>query len=203
MKSFAPKDLENEMYDAVIEKSKEGKYVIFDHWEPEPFFEHVKKKNIGFPINIGLAYCSFQELLIRVKKRNFNALKNNDEANWRPPLNPLKHFSDLYGPADPADLEEKKVLETINRQQAENNFEEAYLLTLDYFFIRNPDEWGEIVSKHDERKIEFLEKLGFSNPDVKNVEIAPRFKEYQKIFHTSTTLPVESSRYIQNLNFKA
>ena len=203
MKSFDPKDLETEMHDAVIEKFKEGKHVIFDYWSPEPFLEYIQKNNIILPVNIGLAYCSFQILLDRVKERNINALKNNDEANWRSPLNPLKHFTNLYGPADPADLEEKKVLETINRQQAENNFEEAYQLTLDYFAKSNPDERLKIESKHDKLKIKFLAKLGFSNPDVKNVHIAPRFKEYQMVFHTATTLPEESSRYIQNLKFKA
>ena len=114
-------DLDAKLIGHVIEASQRHPGVVFD---PQPgLMEQFLERSSSASVKIGLVYCPFTELPIRIALRNTKALgESGDPKEWRAPIHPIMQFLDYYRPAKPGE----PVVDTLHRAEVESIFEKAF-----------------------------------------------------------------------------
>jgi hypothetical protein len=187
------------MEEDVIEKAMHGGQVIFDPYNAMAFIDRMIEKNNFVSLKIGLAYCPFTVLAERVRLRNSNALKNNQENEYRLPLDPLIQFCNFFRPAKSGDT----VIDTYHREDVEKALQSAYEQHKDFLRRQLPlskasKDIEEFEKTYPKQKKEILEKLGFRQ-GVDVVNITPSHKNINLLFFTHCYRPEESAQKIEEI----
>lgn len=161
--NLMPDDMFDIIFNSIVSAANSGKTLIFDVVYPEVLYRYLFNKIVTSSVKIALVYCPLLELSNRLNERNNSALASQKPSEYRRSF-PLFQYIKLYKKKE---LPEEPILEVLTRDDAEKVFDE------------------QIDDSDRHRKREFLELLGFSDNNIKTVEITTRFKFYDYILDTS------------------
>jgi len=193
--------VERQMMDQVIDESKNRPLVLFDASDSRTFLKQCAHRNFSAPVKVGLVYCPFAELGKRVAKRNEKALATpGGWVDFREPVMPLIQFLYYYRPAKQGET----VIDTLTRAEVEKTFDTAFAQNLEYFSSRADKDpqaaasAARLVERHDQLKSDVMNGLGFSNREVEEVQITPKFTNFQYLFNTKVQKPADSAGIVRD-----
>jgi hypothetical protein len=170
---------DNEHFETILSKSREGKTVIFDSPNVNGFFEYLQGKPHDAPIQRFLVYVPLTELVKRLPGRNEQSEKTGNLPNKRQYIDLLNQFKNLYRKAEGTDIR----VDTLKRED------------IDRIFSENETEINSENSSAIERgridyavdKEEFLKYFGFEPSDLE-VQIGLPPEGLEKVHITKTEI---------------
>ena len=144
----------------IVRHSQERKSVIFDAIGIGQIYNFLNT-NIVAPVEVRLLFCPLSTLSKRIEIRNKKAIEEGQFSNMREGF-PLWQYTRLYHAKQSSD---EPTLEILKRAQAEAAFHQH-------------------LSNEIEKKPIFLQRLGFTSPEIEQVEITSRFKHYSYIIYS-------------------
>lgn len=162
-----PADMEKQMINEAIQDVVHGKNVIFDLADAHDLHQELEEKRFNGDVKIILIYCPMDEMCKRMEMRS-----QGDRQENRIGTVPLDQFAEIYGPAKPG----QEVLEIVTRNHAEELYKKYFDMGIEQArYLNQPLPPENVIAEDRERFTQdFLNKLGFTNPLVNQVKIAPK-----------------------------